>query len=330
MATFTPCLSSIRNDAGLYRELDVLERLRDSLPDGFEIFHSVSWHTQHNHGNDRHGEIDFVVLSPTGNILLVEVKAGDVILRNGEIFKLYHGLENNVARQVRMQYSAMLTRLKEASLHPYVTNCLVLPDYLIGDQCIVAIPRDRVFDAADFDSLGTRIRELLLAGQGKSEVESVRRFLANGFHVAMDLQVLGEQVQQTTRRLADGLAIWVPRITAPSGVIRIQATAGSGKTQLALKMLADGTTQNLHTLYVCFNRALADHISQIARQCEGLELSRVVYRQLSPRIRRTGLQCTKHFSDRRRRILQCCRKPAATIRHNHHRRGPRLRTQLGR
>jgi hypothetical protein len=42
MATLTPSqLPSLREDGGLFRELDVLDRLRLGLPDGFEIFHEV-------------------------------------------------------------------------------------------------------------------------------------------------------------------------------------------------------------------------------------------------------------------------------------------------
>ena len=87
MATLTPSqLPTLREDGGLFRELDVLERLRLGLPDGFEIFHEVTWHTIHE-GLDRHGEIDIVVLSPAGDMLLMEVKAGSVLLREGGIFK---------------------------------------------------------------------------------------------------------------------------------------------------------------------------------------------------------------------------------------------------
>jgi hypothetical protein len=31
----------MREDGGLFRELDVLERLRLGLPDGFEVFHET-------------------------------------------------------------------------------------------------------------------------------------------------------------------------------------------------------------------------------------------------------------------------------------------------
>jgi superfamily I DNA and RNA helicase len=60
------------------------------------------------------------------------------------------------------------------------------------------------------------------------------------------------------------LAVWVPRISCPSGIVRIQATAGSGKTQLALRLLEDAATAKLPALYVCYNRPLSDAITVIA------------------------------------------------------------------
>ena len=146
MAQLSPSLPTQRKDAGLARELDVLEHLQQSLSDGFEIFHGVSWHTLYL-GSDHHGEIDLVILGPTGNMLLMEVKAGSVVLRNGDVFKLYGGREHDVARQTRVQYSAMVSRLGEAGLHAQVTNCLVLPDYHVGETPVVAIPRSRIIDA---------------------------------------------------------------------------------------------------------------------------------------------------------------------------------------
>jgi superfamily I DNA and RNA helicase len=47
-------------------------------------------------------------------------------------------------------------------------------------------------------------------------------------------------------------------------MIRIQATAGSGKTQLALRLLETAVTDGQNALYVCFNRSLADHMARIA------------------------------------------------------------------
>lgn len=254
---------SIRSDAGWYREIDVLERLKDSLPDAYEIFHSVTWHTIHQ-GTDRHGEIDLVVLGPTGNILLIEVKAGDVILRDGEIFKLYSNKEHDVGRQCRVQYASILNRLQEAGIHPYVTNCLVLPDYKMGSASLVAFPRDRIVDSDQYNTLGTIVRGFLTSGQGENDVDACRRFLNNEFRVSTKLSVLRDQVQSTTEQLSDGLATWVPRIDAPSKTIRIQATAGSGKTQLAVRLLEDAIARGQSAIYVCFNRSLADYMARLA------------------------------------------------------------------
>ena len=254
---------SLRNDAGLFRELDVLDRLQQSLPDTYEIFHSIEWHSIHD-GDDRHGEVDLVILGPSGNILLMEVKAGEVVLRDGNLFKLYSSKESDVGRQSRVQYSAMVNRLREANLRAWVTNCLVLPDYTLGESHVVAIPRDRIIDAGSYDSLGTRVLDILAAQHGNTDRDALRHFLKSEFRVSTNLSVLRDQIKGATHQLADGLATWVPRINAPSGTIRIQATAGSGKTQLAVRLLEDAIAQSQSALYVCYNRTLADHMIAIA------------------------------------------------------------------
>ena len=263
MALLSPSLAFTPYNNGLQRELDVLNRLENSLSDGYQIFHSVTWHSLHQ-GNDRHGEIDIVVLGPTGNILLVEVKSGHVQVDSGLMIKLYKDGPHDVGRQTRVQYAAMVNRLNQAGLRAYVTNCLVLPDHKLGDQQIVAIAPERIIDATRFDYLGSYVREMLDVVQTNSSIESIRQFFSNEFNVTPDMAVLGDQVRKTTLRLADGLATWVPRIVAPSGVVRIQATAGSGKTQLALRLLQDAAISGTRCLYVCYNRALADHIGHIA------------------------------------------------------------------
>lgn len=264
MAQLTPSqLPTLREDGGLFRELDVLERLRLGLPDGYEIFHEITWHTVHE-GKDRHGEVDIVVLSPSGNLLLMEVKAGQVLLREGGIYKRYGQQERDVLRQCRVQYAGMVSRLKEAGLHPYLVNCLVLPDYHIPIGQVVSIPRERIIAADEYNQLSTRVQALLATTQCTANVEDVRRFLCNEFQVSPTIATLRDQLHGATQRLSDGLAVWVPRISHPSGVMRIQATAGSGKTQLALRLLEDAISSKESALYVCFNRPLADAIASIA------------------------------------------------------------------
>lgn len=254
---------SIRADIGLYRELDVLERLEQALPDSYEIFHSLEWHRA-SQGEDRHGEIDLVILSPAGYLLLMEVKAGDLTLRDGSLVKLYSSREHDVGRQCRVQYSAMVNLLKEAGLRTWVTNCLVLPDYTVGQAHVVAVPRERIIDASDYEVIGSKIQEILAGNHGTFDRDSLRHFLNNEFRVVTNLAVLRDQLKGATQRLADGLATWVPRIEAPSKAVRIQATAGSGKTQLSIRLLEAAAAASQSALYVCYNRSLADHMVSIS------------------------------------------------------------------
>lgn len=264
MALISPnLLPPLRMDAGRYRELEVLERLRDYLPAGFEIFHNIALHTVRG-GRDSYGEIDVVVLSPDGCLLLMEVKAGPVTLRDGDVFKLYSDGECDVARQGRLQRVAMQNRLYEAKIETPMLCCLVLPDYELGDSQVVSIPRDRIIDATRYAEMVTTVREWMSTVHSRVDRAALRRLLLNQFQVTPALEVMRDQLQGTVRRLSDGLATWVPRIGSPSGIFRIQATAGSGKTQLALQLLDNAPADGLHAGYVCYNRTLADHVRRLA------------------------------------------------------------------
>ena len=264
MAILSPSLiPSIRSNAGRFRELEVLERLRDYLPAQFEVFHSIALHSLHTE-RDSYGEIDIAVLSPDGSLLLLEIKSGPVVLREGEIFKMYSNGASDVSRQTRMQRAAMQNRLQEAGLKTRLLSCLVLPDYDMGDSQVISIPRERIIDATRYGDMVSLVQQWL--GEAHSDVDrpALRRLLLNQFRVTPRMDVLRDQLQGTVRQLSDGLATWVPRIDTPDGVVRIQATAGSGKTQLAIQLLEGAVEARTSAAYVCFNRSLADYVRQIA------------------------------------------------------------------
>jgi predicted RecB family endonuclease len=72
---------------GACREREILQQLRQGLPDSFDAYHSVQWSSLHDH-NQRFGEID-IVLSPQGHLVLLEVKTGDVSIDEHGITKQY-------------------------------------------------------------------------------------------------------------------------------------------------------------------------------------------------------------------------------------------------
>ncbi|MBC3930600.1 NERD domain-containing protein [Undibacterium curvum] len=264
MVALLPDLSEqVKKTIGYRRELDVLELLQRALPDEYCIFHNIEWQSLQKE-KDSHGEVDFIVMNQAGDLLLIEVKAGAVNIINGKITKDYKQNRRDVVVQIHTQYGAMRQLLSKENLNVHVQTCLVLPDFRVTESAIVGLPRERIFDSVDFPNLPARIIKLLPPGTKDKNASNVKAFLSNHLDLVPDVATIQGQLLQTIRGLSDGLATWVPRIKAPTQRYRIQATAGSGKTQLALSLLNEVAGSGLRSLYVCFNRPLAEHMCRIA------------------------------------------------------------------
>ncbi len=252
--------------AGDYRERDVLRMLGDGLPDNFDVFHNLPWSSVHE-GKQIFGELDLVVISPMGHVVLIEVKAGAVHEEAHRLSKSYGNLgrSKDIGHQVRRQHSALMDRMQKGDFPSVsIQTLLVLPDHTVH-SAVLAYPRERIVDAPEFDGLCRRILGLLPATEPSSDArQKVVDFFASRFYVVTDVSTNIGQVQQASTSLASGLATWVPKISHTSNLFFIQATAGSGKTQLALKLLQKAISDKHRCAYICFNRPLADHLSKLA------------------------------------------------------------------
>ena len=268
MATIHPPLPDIKlMTAGAYREREILQQLQQGLPDSFDAYHSVQWSSLHD-DTQRFGEIDIVVLSPQGHLVLLEVKAGDVSIDEHGITKQYSSDPSNpknINHQIHAQINATRQALHNNQLHDVrFAHLLVLPDQKITHGSI-AYPRERIVDVTQQDQLCQHIINSVPTNDLSSQTrERVTLFLENRFELTPDPSVHISQIQSTNARLSEGLATWVPRISHPNHNYVIQGTAGSGKTQLAITLLRQAATQKQRSAYLCFNRPLAGHIRQIA------------------------------------------------------------------
>ena len=254
---------------GLQREHDVLRLLAADLPDGYDVFHSVDWSCVFD-GRQLHGEIDVAVVAPNGHIVLLEIKAGPVVESGAALGKHYGtghmACTKDVGHQVRRLYANLRTRLHEAGLdHAIITTMLVLPDHKVQSS-VLAFPGDRVVDAGSLPDLHHHIRNANASAPPlhATERERVLDFLGQTLEVVPDVATRIGQLRTLSTALSSGLATWVPKITHPSGAFVVDATAGSGKTQLAVQLLADAHRARQRSAYVCFNRPLADHMARIA------------------------------------------------------------------
>jgi hypothetical protein len=110
MATIHPPLPDIKlTNNGAYREREILQQLQQGLPGSFDAYHSVQWSSLHEQ-TQRFGEIDIVVLSPQGHLVLLEVKAGAVSIDEHGITKQYRSdpsTPKNINHQIHAQINAM-------------------------------------------------------------------------------------------------------------------------------------------------------------------------------------------------------------------------------
>ncbi len=255
---------------GGYRERDILKMLEQGLDDRFDVFHNVPWSGMQG-DQQSFGEYDFVIVSPGGQLLILEIKSGNLIESDVGLTKQY-GRQGpkDIGHQMRRMHSSLLQRIDNGDLpQVHVGAMLVLPDYY-SQGASVGYPPERMVDASQIDQLCQRISASFpVHALPEDQRQRVLDFLANRFEVRPDVATHIGQVQQATTQLASGLATWVPRIAHAEQLYQIEATAGSGKTQLALALLSQAAAQGRKARYVCFNRPLADHLARLApARCE--------------------------------------------------------------
>jgi hypothetical protein len=162
---------------------------------------------------------------------------------------------------------------------------LYCPDYTVRQPGTAGLDPARIIDSAKREQLCAIIQAILPAGEALHSTRAeVLRFFTGMLELVADVGALAGQARTLYTRLSGGLATWARRIECEPFRLRVTATAGSGKTQLALAVLGDSIAAGRRPLYVCYNRPLADHIAVIAPP--GSEVA--TYHQLCDRIARAS------------------------------------------
>lgn len=266
---------------GQKAELDTLEVLRATLPDDYTVFHGVHWADEDRRGSAV-GELDFVVVNQVGAILLVEQKAGS--LQEGEegLVKRYGDNTRSVADQVHRAINHV--QAKYAATHPgarpKIDYLLYLPHHRLENLNAAGLAADRIVHAASDDDLATRIAELL--GPGKPDpdrADRVRAFFRQELDIVPGVSAALAAHDKVYTRLVEGLARVADRLEMHPWRLRVTARAGAGKTQLALRYLErrspdearraeSGANASQRPLYLCFNRALAEHMETLVEHTD--------------------------------------------------------------
>ena len=267
------------------REIETLAQLATDLPDTYTVYHGVHW-TRVNQGHALVGEIDFAIVNPAGNLLLIEQKSGYLSETAEGLAKQYDKKEKLVPVQMTRSVEALRARLN-AWCHgdkPLLDSLLYCPDYTVKHPGTAGIDPARIIDASRRGQLVQIICALLPEHDpARPLAEDIHRFLRNELRLVPDVATVIGQARTLYTRLSGGLADWARCIECDPFRLRVIGTAGSGKTQLALNVLQDAVAAGRRPLYVCYNRPLADHVSLIAQP--GATVA--TYHQLCDRILRS-------------------------------------------
>ncbi|HEX7984145.1 MAG TPA: ATP-binding domain-containing protein [Duganella sp.] len=244
------------------REIETLAYLESTLASTpYRVYHGVHW-TNVENGFSAFGEIDFIVVAPSGRVLLIEQKSGFLNETGEGLVRNYEGKPRKVVNHIMRSIKGLRERFGGELSIDYLLYC---PDYTVRDPHLAGIDPHHIIDATNKNRLAAVIREILPVDDATpgDQFDKVTRFLGNMLSLRPDPSSMIGNAAKMVARLSGGLATWARRLEFAPFRLHVVGTAGSGKTQLALAEYAAAIEAGLSPLYVCYNRPLADHIEQL-------------------------------------------------------------------
>ena len=243
-----------------------------------------AWHCLHslniaNHINKREGEIDFLLIGPDG-IFVLEIKGGRVARKNGLwLFTDRYGSTNRKKEspfnQAKSAFYSLRSDIEDRFgdiAHQIVMGYgVVFPD-IEFDEVSPEWSNDIVYDRRDNeDKVDLYLNRLIAYWSDKQrsrkklsnkEITEIVNYLRGDFEKIAPLadqisNIENEQIVLTNKQyeILDALES-NPRTIFLGG-------AGTGKTLLALEQLKRNSQKGIKTLFLCFNKLLADYINEV-------------------------------------------------------------------
>lgn len=295
MTTIIPELTDAQL-AGLpsQAEAKVYRALRDGLPRDFMVLFQVGWILRREEEQVRDGETDFVVSHPDLGYICIEVKGGGVGFDSsrGDWFSVdrhlqKHAINNPISQALKAKYS-IRSKLNE---HPRWRNlslsnvlqghAVFFPD--IGDANALSrpdMPSALIGCAKDLEDPKAWIDAVFaywsndvpaFTPMGRRGVDVFREVFARSFMVAP--LVSSQLAEQEARRLVlTKDQIRVLDFLRSHRRVAVSGGAGTGKTVLALEKARRLASEGFRVLLTCYNRQLADHLSNLCAGILNLEV----------------------------------------------------------
>jgi len=242
-------------------ELETLALLKRRLPNDYTVFHGVHWTREHKSGT-RFGEIDFVVVNRSGEVLFIEQKNGALKESAAGLVKSYGDNDKNVADQLNRSIDGVMQKFswqhgKQSRLkRDYL---IYLPDYRVKVANAAGLDASRVVDAGERDRLAERVESVLGPGKDSDRVhhDIVHAFFRQTFEIVADIPAYTETHEKHFVRQVGPAADILANLEMSPYRLRFEGVAGSGKSLMAHQFFSKQAASGKRVLLVCFNRPLA-------------------------------------------------------------------------
>lgn len=250
---------------GIAREAETLQLLRKALPDSYTLFHSthIAW-MDRRHLKSR--EADFLLVNRAGQVLMVEQKTGRLEETAQGLSKTYSSGTKSVVVQCNDVVNGLRNRFLAANGSTAkldIQFLLYCPDHTVRTPDAAGIAPQQIVDARRAQALPQIISQFL-PERPPDEVQfnRVRKMLAQELQFDADREVILREGEKVVTRLTGDLLGFLAGLDMQPYKLRIDGTAGCGKTQMVAWFAGRALTQGKRPLVVCFNRLLADSLRE--------------------------------------------------------------------
>lgn len=246
-------------------ELETLSELKKKLPNEYSIFHGVHW-TREYDSVSLFGEIDFVIINKSGDLLFIEQKNGPLEESNKGLVKKYVDGEKNVVDQIHRSIDKVRDKFKwqhgkKQGLD--INNLIYCPDYDVKNINAVGIHKSRVVDATSRHELAERIEKILGPGtDNKIWRDKVFDFFCQTFEVVPSIHQHIVSQDKAYIRQTGALASILSNLTMTPFRLRVNGVAGSGKSHIARQFMSRACENGHKVIMLCYNRPLAERLKK--------------------------------------------------------------------